>query len=173
MEIWKDIKNYEGFYQVSNLGRIKRLNKWDVNKKCYVKEDRFIKPTDNGHGYKIVTLKKEGKRKNFYVHRLVAEYFIANPNRYSIVNHIDYDKNNNVYTNLEWCTQAQNVHHSVVNMRKPKKTKSKVTNEKGIYYRASKKHYRVVINKKEYPSQKTLEEAIQLRDKVLKEKGGD
>lgn len=173
MEIWKDIKGYEGVYQVSNYGNVRSLKKWDLNKRAFIDAETLIKPTDNGNGYDIIGLRIITKRKNFYVHRLVAETFIDNPMGLKYVNHKDYDKKNNCVDNLEWCTQKDNIAHSLIHMRKPKKTKSKVTNEKGIYYRASKNHYRVVINKKEYPSQKTLEEAIQLRDKILKEIGGD
>jgi len=173
MEIWKDIKGYEGVYQVSNYGNVRSLKKWDLNKRAFIDATTFIKPTDNGNGYDIVGLRIIAKRKNFYVHRLVAETFLDNPMGLKYVNHKDYDKKNNCVDNLEWCTQKDNIAHSLIHMRKPKNTKSKVTNEKGIYYRASKNHYRVVINKKEYPSQKTLEEAIQLRNEILKEIGGD
>lgn len=94
MEYWKDIKGYEGLYQVSNLGRIR-------------KENKIISPWTQ-LGYKIVGLWKNKKCKKFRVHRLVAEAFILNPNNYTQVNHKDEDKSNNSVENLEWCTQKYN-----------------------------------------------------------------
>ena len=94
MEYWKDIKGYEGLYQVSNLGRIR-------------KENKIISPWTQ-LGYKIVVLWKNKKCKKFRVHRLVAEAFILNPNNYTQVNHKDEDKSNNSVENLEWCTQKYN-----------------------------------------------------------------
>lgn len=74
---------------------------------------KTLKPCDNGLGYKQYYLKHEdGSSKWYKVHRLVAEYYVPNPNGYSEVNHIDGDKSNNDFTNLEWCTHAQNVQHS-------------------------------------------------------------
>ena len=94
MECWKDIKGYEGLYQVSNLGRIRKDNK-------------IINPWMQ-FGYKIVGLWKNNKCQKLRVHRLVAEAFILNPNNYTQVNHKDEDKSNNSVENLEWCTQGYN-----------------------------------------------------------------
>lgn len=94
MEYWKDIKGYEGLYQVSNIGRIRNENK-------------IISPWTQ-FGYKIVGLWKDKKCKKFRVHRLVAEAFILNHNNYTQVNHKDEDKSNNSVENLEWCTQKYN-----------------------------------------------------------------
>lgn len=100
-EIWKDIKGYEGKYQVSNLGRIKVLN--------YKRSGQeHIMATKNNKGYCEIRLAKDGKRKDFIVHRLVAQAFIPNPNNLPQVNHIDENKTNNCVNNLEWCTQAYN-----------------------------------------------------------------
>ena len=109
-EIWKDIKEYEGLYQVSNLGRIKRIR--FINNKANKNKEKIINQTDNGNGYKIVGLCKNGKRKNYYVHRLVADAFIINQNNYKEINHIDNDRSNNKVKNLEWCNRNYNIKYS-------------------------------------------------------------
>lgn len=172
MEIWKDIKGYEGLYQVSNFGNIKSLRKWNGarGKHFYESCERILTPTDNGYGYCIVCLVKNHFRKNYYVHRLVAEAFIENPYGYPQINHKDYNRKNNNVDNLEWCTSKQNTQYSSVNMRKPRinPTKSN-TGERFITYRNSKKEYRVIINRKEYGTKRSLEEAKELRNRILKE----
>jgi len=172
-EIWKDISGYEGFYAVSNLGRVKRLKRWNGGRgyKVYEDYESIMRQTDNGHGYLIVGLRHDKKRKNHYVHRLVAQAFLDNPHGYKVVNHIDYDKHNNQIDNLEWCTQRKNIQHSAINMRKPIKPINTNTGERYITYRANRDKYRVIIKLKEYGSFKTLEEAIKKRNEVLKNTG--
>lgn len=171
MEIWKDVKGYEGFYQISNLGNVRRLKVWDVNKKGYRERVRKLSPTSNGKGgYLIVGLMKGGRRKNHYVHRMVAEAFIENPNNYPQVNHIDYDRKNNNAKNLEWCTSRQNTIHSIEHMRKPRPAAPLgVAKERYICYRKSTGEYRVIIHLKEYGTRKSLEDAVKLRNDILKE----
>lgn len=98
IEKWKKIKEYEN-YEISNLGNVRSL-----------KKQRILKPMLGE--YKKVALYKNGKRKFFRVHRLVAEAFLDNPNNYKIVNHIDGNKYNNFFSNLEWCTLSYNIKHS-------------------------------------------------------------
>lgn len=168
-EIWKPIKGYEGLYEVSNLGRVKSLSR-KVN--SYLGEntrtmrERIMKQRIR-NSYFIVQLKKDGIRKSYQVHRLVAEAFIPNPKNKSIVNHLDYNPRNNIVDNLEWCTQKENVNYSIQRMKHKKSVTHTNTSERYIYYRKSKGVYRVVIDKKEYPPFKTLEEAIKKRDEVL------
>jgi hypothetical protein len=105
-EIWKDIKGYVGLYQVSNKGRIKSYPRM---KGCIYFDEQLLKLHDNGHGYLHVDLYDGlGGRKKYYIHRLVADTFIDNPNNYPQINHKDNDTYNNNYNNLEWCTQKYN-----------------------------------------------------------------
>lgn len=105
MEEWKNIEGYDGLYKVSNLGRVKSLG----NEKT--RKEKILKTGKTKDGYLQVGLHKEGKRKKCYVHRLVAQAFIENPNNFNEVNHIDENKENNISTNLEWCTGKSNCNH--------------------------------------------------------------
>ena len=99
-EIWKDIKEYEGLYQVSNLGRVKRIT-----------TGRVLKPLKHANGYLMVKLSKNSIVYTKTVHRLVAEAFIPNPEHKSEINHIDENKTNNNVSNLEWMTRKENINH--------------------------------------------------------------
>ena len=175
MEIWKDIKGYEGLYQVSNLGRVKSLARKVCNHPSGTTRrvpEKILTPTDNGNGYKIIGLRSRQNRKSKYVHRLVAEHFLENPLGKGYVNHLDYDKSNNAASNLEWCTVLENVAHSVDHMKKPKpNSKLPITKEKYIGCRIEHgKHirYRVNIPRLRIDrSFKTLDEAIQYRNEVM------
>ena len=112
-EIWKDITGYEGIYQVSNFGRIKSLGRFLKRGESKIFVDEFIMSGGSTPiGYKTVNLTKNKVRKAFSVHRLVAEAFIPNPEGKPEVNHIDGDKLNNNYANLEWCTRRENLQHA-------------------------------------------------------------
>lgn len=104
-EVWKDITGYEGLYQVSNLGRIKSVEKWcnGVHFKEKIKKNVQINT-----GYYDVLLYKNAKSKHFKIHRLVAQAFIPNPDNLPCVNHKDENKLNNNVNNLEWCTKLYN-----------------------------------------------------------------
>lgn len=152
---WRQVRGYEGLYEISDDGRIRRNGK-------------ILSPTDNGNGYLIIGLMKNNKKKNHYIHRLVAEAFVENPSNYEVVNHIDFDKRNNDKSNLEWCTQKMNIRHSSERMKKRRSYTKTNTGERYIYYRKSTHKYRLVISYKEYPSFDTLEEAVAYRDKLLR-----
>lgn len=114
-EIWKSIENFEGLYQVSNLGRVKSVDRvvHVLDPKSNREYDRHfpecIKATNlDNKGYVIVTLKKDGKNSRHRIHRLVAQAFIPNPENLSQVNHKDENKENNCIDNLEWCTNNYN-----------------------------------------------------------------
>ena len=109
-EIWKDIKNYEGIYQVSNLGRVRSLTrKVKTFNGLRTTKGQLLKPLKTNRNYFRVDLKQNQKNKYISIHRLVAEAFIPNPNNYPVINHIDGDTSNNKIDNLEWCTQSHNI----------------------------------------------------------------
>lgn len=120
LESWIDIKGYEGLYQVSNLGRVRSLDRG-----MYVRQDRYPKPRwvnrkgkilkvyYNGTDRQMVILYDHGLPKNHSVHRLVAEHFLPNPNNYPVVNHINHNHHDNRVTNLEWCTYTHNIRHAM------------------------------------------------------------
>ena len=109
-EIWKDIQGYEGLYQVSNKGMVKRIEHYEYRptKGQRLMPEKLLKTRLNERGYVKVCLFKDSKGKWYFVHRLVASAFIDNPNNYPQVNHIDEDKENNKMDNLEWCTNSYN-----------------------------------------------------------------
>lgn len=108
-EIWKDINGYEGWYQISSFGRVRSLNRviiYSDGRKVNTK-GKIIKQ-GNCKGYNTVWLHKNGEYKNYRVCRLVAFYFIDNPNKLPQVNHKDEDTYNDTVQNLEWCTMEYN-----------------------------------------------------------------
>lgn len=109
-EIWKDIQGYEGFYQVSNLGRVKSLDRIVRNNSgFFVRKGKILKPQENSRKYLRVELKVKNNSKRFFVHRLVAKHFIHKPQGYNIVNHLDCNPHNNKASNLEWTTAQGNM----------------------------------------------------------------
>lgn len=115
MEEWKDIKGYEGLYQVSNEGKIKG-----------VKRNIIRKVSDNGYGYYVVLLSNNGKKIAHYVHRLVAEAFIPNPDNLPQVNHKNEVKTLNTVENLEWCDAKYNMNYGTARSRTSEKQMKKV-----------------------------------------------
>ena len=126
-EEWRDIKGYEGLYQVSDMGRVKSLERVIIRKngtKLPVKE-RILKSGIDKDGYLRVALgNSKGKRKLFLVHRLVCKAFHENPENKPCVNHIDENKTNNTASNLDWCTVVENLNYGTRNVRSAK-TRSK------------------------------------------------
>ena len=112
-EEWRDIKGYEGYYQVSNLGRVKSLSRYVAKgvRRMYVAE-RILKTRKNKNGYLAVYPCKNGRNVAMDVHRIVGLVFIPNPNGYKDINHKDGDKENNRVENLEWVTRSQNIKHA-------------------------------------------------------------
>lgn len=114
MELWKDIKGYEGRYQVSNLGRVKSLSREMFNGvSTYKSKERILKERiakDKSH-YATVSLRKDGRSSTKAIHRLVAEAFIPKVEGKHYVNHKDENKLNNLVENLEWVTPSENLNY--------------------------------------------------------------
>lgn len=112
-EIWKDIPNYEGLYQVSNQGRVKSLAAIVVSprQKSYLKKERILKLNKTRSGYIDVQLSKNGVIKHHRIHKLVALAFLPNPSRLPQINHINENKEDNRAINLEWCTCEYNINY--------------------------------------------------------------
>jgi len=118
MEIWKDVVGYEGIYEVSSVGSIRtKIGKVTSNAryKNRIWKQRVLKLKTDKQGYKRVSLYKEGKSKDFLVHRIVAKAFIENPSNFNIINHKDGVSSNNHVSNLEWCDSYMNNNHAFDN----------------------------------------------------------
>ena len=129
-EIWRDIRGYEGDYQVSNFGRIKSFKNGVA---------KILSVITRGL-YQVVSLHKNGKGKMFLVHRLVAQAFLPNPDNLPEVDHLNGDKTDNRVENLEWVTYSENSKRAFQNgqhapIRGEKHVKAKLTNEQANYIR--------------------------------------
>jgi len=112
MELWKPLEEWDGNYEVSNIGRIANCKEGD---RRILKPKRKAGTSKASCDYLCVTLKKDGKDKNPVVHRLVAKAFVPNPYNKPMVNHKDCNKGNNEASNLEWCTAGENIKHAYDN----------------------------------------------------------
>ena len=124
----KPIRGYEGMYEVDNLARvfsIERVKTVNDNGRVYDKpiQAKQLRQGMHSKGYKVVTLTKDGVSKTHFVHRLVAEAFIENPNGLPMINHKDEDKTNNLPENLEWCDAYYNVMYGNGRKKRSKKIK--------------------------------------------------
>jgi len=110
IEEWRDIEGYEGYYQISNLGRVKSLPRYSFQNHWL--NERILNQQDNKKGYMYVDLyNTDSFSKKFYIHRLVAQAFIPNPLNLPKINHKDEKPSNNFVDNLEWCTQKYNCNY--------------------------------------------------------------
>lgn len=163
-EIWKDIKGYEGLYQVSNFGRIKSLER--VTK--YRNSKRVLREKIKGdfigkRGYKRVELTKDGISKKYNLHRIVASSFISNPYNKKEVNHINGIKTDNRVENLEWCTSQENTMHAIkMGLQKNSDKQRKTVGE----YARKNKVKKIVQLTKDGKYIKTWESAVAVERKV-------
>ena len=123
-ECWKPVEGYEGLYAVSSNGGAKSVERFDSLGRLW--KERILRPTKTTDGYLLVQLYKDGKRKKYLVHRLVAQAFIPNPDNKPCVNHLDENKTNNHYSNLSWTTPKENSNWGTCQQRRAEK-------KRGIY----------------------------------------
>ena len=129
-EVWKPVKGYEGLYEVSNLGNVRSVDRYVMNGNCccFLK-GKPKKAYYSSDGHLKVRLYKNNQGKKYFVHRLVAETFIPNPNNLPCIDHIDRNYLNNSADNLRWCTQKENMNNPLTrehNKNRPKEAKEKM-----------------------------------------------
>ena len=125
IEIWKDVKGYEGLYQVSNLGRVKSYDKkviqkhyWSGEMVIHTYKGRMMALQTQNNGYIIANLTKNKRQRKHLVHRLVATAFLQKEVGKDYINHLDNNPANNRVDNLEWCTQSENIKYAYNNKTK-------------------------------------------------------
>lgn len=118
-EIWKPVKDFEGYYEVSDQGRVRSVDRFVLDKggRLQFKKGTIMKYRPDRQGYLVIALCRNRHYLHKCVHTLVAEAFIPNPDNLPQVNHKDEDKSNNVVTNLEWCTSKYNANYGNRNQK--------------------------------------------------------
>jgi|ERR1051325_898986 hypothetical protein len=135
MQRWKDIAGWEGLYQVSDMGSVKSVLRIVPTLKGHQRVNEKILSTDVVKGYHRVTLSYEGKTRRYFVHVLVAQAFLPNPESKPCVNHLFGDKSDNRASMLEWCTRSENEKHSYEVLGKiPQDAKITLDLQTGIFY---------------------------------------
>ena len=138
-EIWKDIEGFEKLYEVSNLGRVRSLDRFvkkNNNSTRFIKGG-VLKPCKNKGGYLIINLCKNGKTKTYNIHRLVALSFIENPKKLPCINHKNELKFDNRAKNLEWCDRSYNTNYGKRNEKVSEKLSKPIfgiSKENGAWY---------------------------------------
>lgn len=117
-EIWKPIKGFEGYYEISDKGRVKSLGRLVLRRTSNIHtKEKILKLPPCKNGYIVTHLHKDGKAYHSYVHRLVADAFLPNPYNKTEIDHIDTDRSNNKVENLRWCTRSENNYNPITNKR--------------------------------------------------------
>lgn len=171
MEEWVDIKGFDGIYEVSSLGNVRvkeRFVTHSRNPSMKIKrKPKTMSPIDHGNGYLYVTLTKDGKRNNRYIHRLVAEAFIDNPDGLPEVDHINRRRDDNCVENLRWTTRQGNIDNSSAVGTRKNHWKKPASGERYVLFRKGK--WVVQIQRRDmkvYRQFKTKEEAVCYRDEL-------
>jgi hypothetical protein len=171
LEEFRPIKGTDGRYVVSDKGNVLSVfARRNVNGH---KTENFLlrrmEPIDNGNGYLYITTTINNKKKNIYIHRAVAEAFLEQEEGKTVVNHKDYNKKNNDVSNLEWCTQKENLDHSACHRAR----QHNVSTRTGYRYITKKNDkYRVSFRRNGIDKRfETLEEALQFRNRIANEIG--
>ena len=140
-EEWKMIKGYEGYYSISNMGRLRAERRFLTRKngfKQFCKEQIVEARSKINSGYYVVNLTKEKETRHYLIHRLVAEHFLENPLHLEQVNHKDENKLNNVVENLEWCSRIYNNNYGTCQERR---IETRLKNNNGKY------GYKIKVNR--------------------------
>ena len=151
--------DYTGMYRIYIDGKVESV------KRFRVKQNIFLKGSTNNKGYKVVSLNKDGKRKQYYIHRLFACHFIPNPRNFPMIDHINEVKVDNSISNLRWCSSS-------TNMRNMTKKRSKHNLPRGVHltpYGKYQAQIRINGKKKHLGTYKTKEEASDIYEEALRE----
>lgn len=150
VEYWKPIKDFEGLYEISNLGRVKSLFGW--NGRTHVPREKIMKSSISQNHYACVSLHKNKKQYRREIHRLVAEAFVPNPDGKPEVMHLDEDMYNNVATNLKWGTRVENINFPNCKRKQSEIAKKKIGDKNPFYGKHHSKETRAKLSKikKEY-----------------------
>lgn len=165
MEEWRDIPDYEGLYQISNLGRVRSLERFRQNhSKIQLTPEKIKATRRDSQGYLLLDLYKNNKQKTIRVHQLVAIVFIENSENKKTVNHIDGNKSNNNANNLEWAShKEQNIHF----YKNGLKSKSNIDKSVKAMNSKSSKRVKCLNNQKEYESASEAARTIGISPSLL------
>lgn len=132
-EVWREVEGYEGYYAVSNFGRVKSLPRTTISDKGkrYTCVEKILKIATRKDRYQFIILRKNNKSKLLLIHRLVAQAFIPNPNKLPMINHKDENPSNNRVDNLEWCDQKYNMNYGTCRQRIGKASKLRCNSPEG------------------------------------------
>ncbi|WP_298774960.1 NUMOD4 domain-containing protein [uncultured Empedobacter sp.] len=135
MADWKDIKEYEGLYQINSKGEVRSLDRVVncIHNSKAVKKGKAIKHILNSANYYVVNLYKNGKVKQFFIHRLIAIHFIPNPENKKEIDHINTNTLDNSLSNLRWATRKENVNNPISKKRRNQVLKDLLLGKTGVY----------------------------------------